>query len=370
MEKRLLDFQADKIEMVLAAHKAPARVWGGRMTPRTIQFHLAPSATTKLARLESLTEEVALALGVSSARLTRTNGTLSLQVPRPDSRFITLAELDAQLENDDATHRALACAGTAIVGLDCEGVPLLLRLWSPEVAHVLISGTTGSGKTELARTIIASLARHQKPRDLQIALFDPKLHGLAPFAKLPHLLFPIVTGASEAIERMNFLAAEMERRDREASTGALRITRPRIIVVIDELADALQTCGRALEEPLTRLVQRGRSAGLSVVACAQKPSARVVGTLMRANFPVRLVGRVTSADDARVAAGIGGTGAEKLVGRGDFLLIAGGQVIRFQAAQSSGSDVSVALPRANETSFSARMMAKLRVGNWKLDVGS
>ena len=363
MDKRLLNLQSDKIEAVLSAHKSPARVWGGRLTPRTIQFHLAPAATTKLARLESLTEEVALALGVSSARLTRANGTLSLEIPRADSRFVTLAELEKQLQADDATRRALACAGTAILGLDAEGVPLLLRLSSPDVAHVLIAGTTGSGKTELARTILTSLTQHQKPRDLQIALFDPKRHGLAQFAHAHHLLFPLVFAPEEMIARMNALAVEMERRERDASTFAHQVPRPRIVIVIDELADALQTCGRELEDPLTRLVQRGRSAGVSVIACTQKPSANAVGTLMRANFPVRLVGRVTSPEDARVAAGIGGTGAEKLAGRGDFLLVAGGQVIRFQAAQARAGQTRTQSepaqnPRAN---FAARMMTRLQL---------
>lgn len=334
MEQRLLNFQADKIEMVLAAHKAPARVWGGRVTPRTVQFHLAPAPTTKLNKLEALTEEVALALGTPSARLTRSNGTLSLEVPRTKARFVSLAELDRRLQADATLRRALAVAGTAILGLDAEGVPLLLRLASPEVAHCLIAGTTGSGKTELARTLIASLAMHQKPRDLQLALFDPKAHGLAPFAHLPHLLFPIVREPDEMRRRFAYLVAEMERRDREG------IQRPRIVVVMDELADALQTGGRELEALITRLVQRGRSAGLSVVACTQKPTASAVGSLMKANFPVRLVGRVTSAEDARVAAGIGGTGAEKLAGRGDFLLIAAGEVIRFQAARVAEDDLA------------------------------
>ncbi len=354
MEKRLLNFQADKIEMVLAAHKAPARVWGGRLTPRTVQFHLAPAAATKLARLESLTEEVALALGVQSARLTRTNGTLSIQVPRTDSRFVSLTELDTQLQNDVAIQRALDSGDIAVLGLDSEGVPLLLRLSSPDVAHVLIAGTTGSGKTELARTIIASLVTHHKPRDLQLALFDPKLRGFAMFARLPHVLFPIAQDVEETLKRMRYLVAEMERRDQEP----LRIARPRIVIVIDELADALQTCGRELEGYLTRLVQRGRGASVSVIACTQKPSASAVGTLIRANFPVRLVGRVTSADDARVAAGIGGTGAEKLAGRGDFLLVAGGQVIRFQAAQMRPDQIADA--HDSQENFSARMVARLR----------
>jgi len=358
MEKRLLNFQADKIEMVLAAHRAPARVWGGRLTPRTIQFHLAPAANTKLTRLQALTEEVALALGTPSARLTRTNGTLSLEVPRSDSRFVSLAQLTQRLEGDDILRRALACAGTAILGIDAEGVPLLLRLASPDVAHCLIAGTTGSGKTELARTLVASLAGHQRPRDLQLALFDPKQHGFAPFAHLPHLLFPIVSDPDQMPGRLGYLVAEMERRDRE------RIERPHIVIVVDELADVLLSCGPEVEELLTRLVQRGRSAGLSVVACTQKPTARAVGTVMRANFPVRLVGRVTSPDDARVAAGIGGTGAEKLAGRGDFLLIAGGQMIRFQAAQAGARDLAAAITSHDaqlvEPSLGSRLSGRLR----------
>lgn len=326
MERRLLNYQADRIEMVLAAHKAPARVWGGRLTARTIQFHIAPAANTKLARLESLTNEIALALGVSNARVTRTDGTLSVEITRIDARTVSLTDLKTRFQSDKMLARAMSSPGTAILGTDAEGVPLLLRLSSPEVAHCLIAGTTGSGKTELARTIIASLVLNQRPRDLQLALFDPKMHGFAPFAQMPHLLFSIVDQTDEMIIRLSYLVAEMERRDRD------QITRPRIVIVLDELADALQTGGAQVESLLTRLVQRGRSAGISVIACTQKPTARAVGSLMKANFPVRLVGRVASAEDARVASGIAGSGAEKLAGRGDFLLIASGQLIRFQAA--------------------------------------
>ncbi len=365
MEKRLLNFQADKIEMVLAAHKAPVRVWGGRLTARTIQFHLAPAATTKLARIEALTAEIALALGVQTARLTRTEGMLSVEIARADARFVSLNDLKSRWQADDGMRRAAATPGTAILGADAEGTPLLLRLASPDIAHCLIAGTTGSGKTELARTMIASLAMHQKPREVQLALFDPKYHGLAPFAQLPHLLFPIVADADETPARLQQLVNEMERRDRE------QITRPRIIVVIDELADALQTGGDAVEAPLTRLVQRGRSAGISVVACTQKPTARAVGSLMKANFPARLVGRVASAEDARVASGIAGSGAEKLAGRGDFLLIAAGQIIRFQAAHikefelahiaHGDAEIPARDPQSMFNETGAQMMSRLRL---------
>jgi len=350
MEKRLLNFQADKIEMVLAAHKAPARVWGGRLTARTVQFHITPASNIKLAKIESLTDEIALALGTRNARVTRNDGTLSVEIERADAQQVWLMDLKTRLGGDGALRRALAQPGTTILGLDAEGVPLLLRLSSPEIAHCLIAGTTGSGKTELARTMLASLVLHQKPRDIQLALFDPKYHGLAMFAETPHLLFNIIDDPDEMLIRLSYLVAEMERRDRE------QITRPRIVIVIDELADALQTGGAPVEALLTRLIQRGRGAGISLIACTQKPTARAVGSLMKANFPVRLVGRVASAEDARVASGISGSGAEKLAGRGDFLLIASGQIIRFQAAQVRAAEIAPALI--------ARRDAAMNQGGW------
>src|SRR3990172_2487518 len=112
--------------MVLAAHKAPARVWGGRLPSRTIQFHLAPAASTKMHKLHALTEEVALALGAPSARLTRSQGMLSLEVPREDAQLVSLLDLARRLHADEGIRRALSAAGTAILGLYTEGVPLLL----------------------------------------------------------------------------------------------------------------------------------------------------------------------------------------------------------------------------------------------------
>lgn len=334
LQQQQLNGQADRIERVLAHHKAPARVTGGRLTPRTIQFLLAPAATTPLRKLHALSEEVALALGAPSAQLTRREGQLTFEVPRSEVAPLGLLPLARRLQQDDRLRRALAQAGTAILGRDAEGVPLLLRLASPEVTHCLIAGTTGSGKTALLRTLLGSLVLNQPPRDIQLALFDPKGRGLAPLAQALHLLFPVVASPEETLARFEYLVTEMERREREG------IERPRIVVGVDEWADLRQTCGPQLEELVSRLVQRGRSAGLSVVACTQKPSAAVVGGLLKANFPVRLVGRVTSADEARVAAGVGGTGAEKLRGRGDFVLVAGGEQIRFQAAYVTAEELA------------------------------
>ncbi len=326
MNKRKLHLQADRIEMVLQNHKAPARVTGGRVTPRTVQFHLQPAPMTKVAKVEALSEEIALALGAPSARVTRANGKINVEVPRVDSSQIHFLELAARMERDQELVRVLQIAGTALLGLDAEGVPLLVRLTSPEVTHILIAGTTGSGKTEVVKTILASLAHFQKAREIQMLLVDPKGNAFRAFEGLPHLLCPIIKTVHDSITWLRWLEAEMERRQSED------ITRPRIVLVLDELADLLMQGGPEVQVHLTRLAQRGRSAGISILACTQKPTSGAIGTLVKANFPVRLVGKVTSAEEARVASGLAGTGAEKLAGRGDFILVAGGERVRFQAA--------------------------------------
>jgi S-DNA-T family DNA segregation ATPase FtsK/SpoIIIE len=253
---------------------------------------------------------------------------------KPDSR-----------ERGCASHTPLPLF-TAVLGLCDDGAPLLVRLASPDVAHVLISGTTGSGKTALCQTIILSLVMAHRRSQLQFVLVDPKRRAFAPFETLPHLLRPVIGDASEAVQALGELVRLMETRGAPIK-GALGAAQrgaevtPRIIVVLDELADLMHANagGKELNEHLTRLVQRGREVGIHVIACTQKPSSQVLGTLVRANFPARLVGKVVSPEDARVAAGIGGTGAEKLAGRGDFIAVAAGQVVRFQAAYVSAAEM-------------------------------
>jgi S-DNA-T family DNA segregation ATPase FtsK/SpoIIIE len=336
-----LEFQSDRIEMVLASHKAPARVMGGVVTPRAVQFHLAPMLGTKISRVQALADELALALGVSSVRVSRQGSSVQLEIPRDDARPVKLLSLMPRLVEPDAKPLP---PGIAVLGLCDDGAPLLLRLPSPDVAHVLIAGTTGSGKTALCQTMILSLAMTHRRSQLQFVLVDPKRHAFKPFARLPHLLRPVIGDATEAVDALRELVRLMEAR--HVAQGEMT---PRILVVLDELADLMQVGGKALNEHLTRLVQRGREAGIHVVACTQKPSSQVMGTLIRANFPVRLVGKVVSPEDARVAAGIGGTGAEKLTGRGDFVAIAAGQVIRFQAAYVSAAEMDQVVAQMGST---------------------
>jgi len=196
--------------------------------------------------------------------------------------------------------------------------------------------------------MILSLAMTHRRSQLQFVLVDPKRRAFAPFAPLPHLLRPIIGDAAEAIDALGEIVQLMELRG-QGNSGAGYDATPRIVIVLDELADLMQVGGQALVEPLTRLVQRGREAGIHIIACTQKPSSQVMGTLIRANFPARLIGKVVSPEDARVAAGIGGTGAEKLTGRGDFVAVAAGQVLRFQAAYVSGAEVEQVVAQFGST---------------------
>ncbi|TAH51706.1 MAG: DNA translocase FtsK [Chloroflexota bacterium] len=341
MNRQKLHTQADKIEYVLATHKAPARVTGGRVTPRTIQFHVSPSSTTKVSQVEKLAEEVALALNASTVRISRTNGQINIEIPRDDVQPLRLLELAQQVQKDAAMAQALSIAGTTLLGMGVDGVPILLRVSAPDVAHVLIAGTTGSGKSEAARTMLASLMLYQRPRDVQVIIVDPKASEFRQFEQLPHLLCPIIKNVEDAVANLEWLVEEMTRRQEQLCV------RPRIVLMIDELADLLMQGGAEAESYITRLVQRGRSAGISVIACTQKPTASVLGSLVKANFPVRLVGKVTSANEALVASGIAQSGAEKLMGRGDFVLIANGEKFRIQMAH---------LPAPDYDSFRAQIL--------------
>lgn len=326
ISKQILDAQADQIEYVLAQFKIEGSVTGGVVTPRFIQYHLTTSLSTRVNKVASLAQELALALGCREVRVYRQQGSIHVEVPRTQSEPVRLLPLCKRLANPPAA--------TAVLGLAESGAPLLLRLTSPDVVHVLLAGTTGSGKTALARTMLVSLAMHNTPADLRLMLIDPKQRGFAPLQGLPHIEGKVIDSHQAAVDRLRALVAEMERRDRA------QVSTPVVVLAVDELADLLQTGGKTVETLLARLAQRGREAGIHLLACTQKPSASLIGAAMKANFPVRLVGAVASREEARYATGIADSGAERLEGKGDFLLITKGKAIRFQAAWLGADDVA------------------------------
>lgn len=326
--RKKLNFQADRIEAVLQMHKVPARVTGGTVTPRWVSFSVLPAMGTRISKIKGLNEEFAAALDAPNCRVTRRGAALELEIARDDPRVVRLLPLCRQLDGGRVPPT------TAILGLADDGSPLLIRLPSPDVAHVLVAGMTGSGKTVLLRSMILSMLMMNRPEHTALVLLDAKGSAFRPLEGAPHLVRPVIRDVQEAKEALDSAVRLMERRGELVGQGG-----PDVVVVIDELADLLMTGGSALQTPLTRLLQRGRGAGIHVVAATQKPTASVVGSLVKANFPVRLVGQVASATDARVASGWSGTGAERLEGRGDFIAVAEGRVTRFQAAYVGPTEI-------------------------------
>jgi S-DNA-T family DNA segregation ATPase FtsK/SpoIIIE len=351
--RKQLEFQADRIEAVLALNKVPARVTGGTVTPRWVRFQVLPAIGAKISKIKGLSEEMAAALNASNCRVSRRGAAVSVEVPRDDPKPVRLLPLYSQLVSQPTAQPAIPSV-TAVLGLAEDGAPLLIRLPSPDVAHILVAGTTGSGKTVLLQTMILSLAMVNPPATrgrldgISLVLIDPKYHAFHFFEGLPHLARPVIWEMEETTEVLHSLVRLMERRsghdghvDRNGngSWGG----QPHVVVVIDELADLLMVGGKEVQWALTRLTQRGREAGIHIVAATQKPTTAVLGPLVKANFPVRLAGRVTSVEDARTATGWSGTGAERLTGQGDFLAVAEGRVIRFQVAHVSPAEIQEAV---------------------------
>lgn len=149
--RRVLDYQADQIEMVLTSHRVPGRVTGGVVTPRWVSYRILPEISTKIAKVINLSEELALRLGAQRVRISRQGALVQIDVPREDGQVVRLLNLCKRIDTMPKQ--------SAILGMDETGLPLLLRLPSPDVAHVLVAGTTGSGKTALARSMALSMAR-------------------------------------------------------------------------------------------------------------------------------------------------------------------------------------------------------------------
>lgn len=329
----LLEQQASAIETFLARHGVQVRIEGGTLSPRLVSYNLTLGPGVRSGRVAALTTQLAHSLAVGSVRLARHGDSIALEVPRADPSTVRLLPLYHQLSNDDDDAMPHA---TALLGLDYEGTPLLLRLVSPEVANLLLLGTAGSGKTSLLHGMIASLALSNGPDELQLMLIDAGRKRRAGvfnlWQDLPHLLSAPINDPVEAAQRLAWLGRQMEWRAQDQNDG------PTIVVFIDELPDLLAATDSNFERLFLRLLQRGREGGIHFVVGATNAGA-IQPLITDTNFPARLVGRLASVEDAEVLTGARASQAERLLNRGDFLVQLRGELTRLQAGYVSEKEI-------------------------------
>ncbi len=323
MDQLSLNIQANQIEQILHDNGLIVRVAGGDAGPRMVNYRVQVygNQASLIPNIRRLDQILALRLGVQGEIcIQRDGGQIRIGIPHNQPRPTYLESLYRTVNYPPHTM---------VVGVGDDLLPVALRLEHPGVAHALVAGTTGSGKTTLMTTMILSLAANTSPEEARLVAIDPKGGEFDAVSGLPHLITTIRGVDDGAVmTALSQLLSEMEQR----SKGRRQL--PRLYVFIDELADLMAVIGKPFRDGLTRLAQRGRGAGIHIIAGTQKPTSESLGSLVIANFPTRVVGAVTSANDAVVASGVSGSGAEKLMGQGDFLLFskAGPRPVHFQAA--------------------------------------
>lgn len=332
LDYNYLDQVSDKIETTLDAVGAPVWVMGGRIAPQYAEFLCLPRLGTTFAAIQIRAQDIGLGVGKHGIRVAQSGRHVAIQVPIADRRTIKLSNLLPSLSKPH----------TAILGVDDKGLPLQVRLPAPTVSHILISGTTGSGKTELIKTMLASLTKKAKPRELGFIIIDPKRRNDTRFERLisTHLLRPPAVDIASIINILRTVVSLVDTRTVDDPNNA------RVVVYVDEMADICQAGGVEVINLLTRIVARGREADVHLIAATQKPSSRAIDPVMKANFPFRIAMRVMSSQDALVATGISGSGAEHLLGNGDAIACFAGDSCRFQAALCDlvPPDDAIALP--------------------------
>ncbi len=332
-----------KLEQALSEFGIEAKVTSVQKGPVITSYEVEPGVGVKVGRIVALADDIALALRAPSIRIVAPipgKAVMGVEIPNPAPRLVYLKEI---LQSKEFVSLGAKSKLAVALGKDIRGNPLVDDLKG--MPHLLIAGTTGSGKTVYLHSLISSILFNAYPHEVKFLLVDPKMVELAPFSQIPHLFAPIVTMAKEAPAALQWIVEEMETRyGKLAEMGVRHIEKfnekmeqekndnekmPYIVVIIDELADLMAVASRKVEEMIMRLAQLSRAAGIHLVLATQRPSVDVVTGVIKANFPYRISFQVSARVDSRTV--LDSMGADKLLGKGDMLyLAAGGKPIRVQ----------------------------------------
>ena len=344
------------IKSTLAEFGIDVEMEGANVGPRVTQYTMRPPAGVNLSKILARDKELALNLAVDKIRIEAPiPGTRSVGVEIPNARSADV-RLRSVLESSD--WKKADDPLTFAVGKDISGRAVVANL--AKMPHLLIAGTTGSGKSVMSNTLITSLLYRNSPSDMKLIIVDPKQVEMAQYQDIPHLLTPIITQTDKALSAMKWAVGEMERRyslmaeervkniadynakmakseDKDEKEGKM----PYIVIIIDEMADLMMMAGKDLEMLIVRIAQKGRAAGIHLVLATQRPEVKVITGLIKANIPGRIAFAVGSQMDSRIMLDQGG--AEKLLGKGDMLLLTTemmGKPRRIQGAWASDDDIN------------------------------
>jgi len=363
-----LEYTSRLIERKLADFGVSAKVLAAYPGPVITRYEIEPAVGVKGAQIVNLIKDLARALSVVSIRVVETipgKSCMGLELPNPRRQMVKLTEILSSATFND-THGALTLA----LGKDIAGKPVVADL--ARMPHLLVAGTTGSGKSVAVNAMILSLLYKAEPKQVRLILIDPKMLELSMYEGIPHLLAPVVTDMKLAPNALNWCVGEMERRYRLMSQMGVRNLAgynakvaearkagkplpnpltltpdapepleemPLIVVVVDELADLMMVTGKKIEELIARIAQKARAAGIHLILATQRPSVDVITGLIKANIPTRIAFQVASKIDSRTI--LDQMGAEALLGQGDMLYMppGSGHPMRVHGAFVSDSEV-------------------------------
>lgn len=340
-----------RLNETLASFKIEAHIINVTRGPSVTRYEVELEKGVRLSKLTTAADDIALSLGAAGVRIAAIPGKISvvgIEVPNCAVNTVSLREVIDSQEFTKAKSKS-----SFAVGKDIGGNCIVGNI--SKLPHMLIAGTTGSGKSVCMNSIIISLLYKASPDDVKLIMVDPKMVELGIYNGIPHLLIPVVTDPKKAAGSLQWAVAEMMRRYKAMSDAGVRDLEsynsiiegqevdgkklPQVVVIIDELADLMLVAAKEVEESICRIAQMGRAAGIHLIIATQRPSADVITGLMKANIPSRIAFAVASAMESRII--LDTQGAEKLVGKGDMLYapIGNGKPRRVQGCFVSDPEV-------------------------------
>ncbi|AEB29368.1 spore DNA translocase [Carnobacterium sp. 17-4] len=353
-EYALIQKNVKKLEETFQSFGVDAKVTKANLGPAVTKYEVQPAVGVKVSKIVNLSDDIALALAAKDIRIEAPipgKSFIGIEVPNSEVSLVSFRDvIEGQVHNKEKMLEVP-------LGRDISGNITMADL--SKMPHLLVAGSTGSGKSVCINGIITSLLMKAKPNEVKLMMIDPKMVELNVYNGIPHLLTPVVTNPKKAAQALQKVVTEMERRyELFAASGMRNITGynqylqshndenaenypilPFIVVIVDELADLMMVASNEVEDAIIRLAQMARAAGIHMILATQRPSVDVITGIIKANVPSRIAFAVSSGVDSRTI--IDGSGAEKLLGRGDMLFLPMGEnkPVRVQGAFISDEEV-------------------------------